>query len=110
MQKQLQRKLQTTLAKAETASAEAKTVPAHFVVAPAVVPEKSHKAYLTIFSQIMNLMPNTFLQENDVTAITSVLKSQTFFFWAKKNKRLLILSKIFLDLPSFTSTSSDLVI
>ena len=87
MQKQLQRKLQTTLAKAETASAKAKTVPAHFVVAPAVVPEKSHKAYFTIFSQIMNLMPNTFLQENDVTAITSVLKSQTFFFWAKKKQK-----------------------
>ena len=62
--KQFQWKLQTT-------SAEAETVPAHSVVAPTVVPEKSHKAYLTIFSQIMNLMPYTFLQANDVIRMTS---------------------------------------
>ena len=58
----------TALAKLQKAPAEAKipfveteTVATHFAVAPAVVPEKSHKAYLTIFSQIMNLMPYTFL-------------------------------------------------
>ena len=71
LQKQLQRKLQTTLAKVETASAEAETILAHFAVAPTVVPEKSHKAYLTIFSQIMNLITNTFLQANDVIRMTS---------------------------------------
>ena len=62
--KQFQWKLQTT-------SAEAETVPTHFAVAPAVVPEKSHKVYLTIFSQIMNLMPYTFLLANDVIRMTS---------------------------------------
>ena len=64
-------KLQTTPAEVETPSAEAETVPAHFAVAPAVVPEKSHEAYLTIFSQIMNLIPYTFLQANDVIQMTS---------------------------------------
>ena len=71
MQKQFQQKLQTALVEAETDSAEAETVPAHSAVAPAVVPEKSYKAYLTVFSQIMNLMPNTFLQANDVIQMTS---------------------------------------
>ena len=61
----------TTPAEVTTTFAEAETVLAHSVVAPAVVPEKSHKAYLTIFSQIMNLMPYTFLQANDVIRMTS---------------------------------------
>ena len=59
--------MQTTLAEVETASAEtayveAAIAPAHSVVAPAVVLEieGSHKDYLTIFSQTMNLMPNIF--------------------------------------------------
>ena len=83
--KQLQRKLQTTsakvvtapaklytaLAEAETPSVEAEIVLAHSAVAPTMVPEKSHKAYLTIFSQIMNLMPYTFLQANDVIRMAS---------------------------------------
>ena len=64
-------KLQTSPAEAETPSVEAETVPAHSTVALAVVPKKSHKAYLTIFSQIMNLMPYTFLQANDVIRMTS---------------------------------------
>ena len=71
MQKQLQRKLQTAPTEVETASAKAETIPTHFAVALVVVLEKSHKAYLTIFSQIMNLMPNTFLQANDVIQMTS---------------------------------------
>ena len=59
-------KLQTSPAEAETPSVEAETVPAHSTVAPAVVPKKSHKAYLTIFSQIMNLMLSIVLQAKDV--------------------------------------------
>ena len=58
-------KLQTAPAEAETPSAEAETILAHSAVAPTVVPKKSHKTYLTIFSQIINLMPYTFLQAND---------------------------------------------
>ena len=54
-------KLQTAPTEVETPSTEAETVSAHSALAPTVVPEKSHKAYLTIFSQIMNLMPYTFL-------------------------------------------------
>ena len=64
---------ETTLAEVETASAEtayveAATAPAHSVVAPAMVLEieGSHKDYLTIFSQIMNLMPSFVLQAKDV--------------------------------------------
>ena len=55
-------------ASVETASAEATTAPAHSAVAPAVVPkiEGSLKDYLTIFSQIMNLMPSIILQAKDV--------------------------------------------
>ena len=64
-------KLQTTPAEAEIPYAEAETIPAHSAVALVVVPEKSHKVYLTIFSQIINLMANTFLQANDVIQITS---------------------------------------
>ena len=64
-------KLQTAPVEAETPSVEAETVPAHSAVAPTVIPEKSHKAYLTIFSQIMNLMPNTFLKANNVIRMTS---------------------------------------
>ena len=64
-------KLQTAPAEAETPSAEAETVPTHSAVALTVVPKKSHKAYLTIFSQIMNLMQYTFLQANDVIRMTS---------------------------------------
>ena len=62
---------ETPSAEAETPSAEAETVPTHSALAPTMVPEKSHKAYLTIFSQIMNLMPYTFLQANDVIRMTS---------------------------------------
>ena len=60
--------MQTTPVEAETASAEATTAPAHSAVAPAVVPkiEGSLKDYLTIFSQIMNLMPSIILQAKDV--------------------------------------------
>ena len=38
------------------------------LIPAAVVPETkgSHEDYLTIFSQIINLMANTFLQANDV--------------------------------------------
>ena len=45
------------------ASAEAATALAHSIVAPSVVPEieGSLKNYLTIFSQIMNLMPSIVL-------------------------------------------------
>ena len=55
-------------AEAATAPAEitsAKTTFAETATAPAVVPEieGSHKDYVTIFSQIMNLMPNIFLQQ-----------------------------------------------
>ena len=64
-------KLQIAPAEADIPFAEAETIPAHSAVALAVVPEKSHKAYLTIFSQIMNLMPYTFLQANDVIRMTS---------------------------------------
>ena len=64
-------KLQTAPTEAETPSAEAETVPAHSTVTLVVVPKKSIKTYLTIFSQIMNLMPNTFLQANDVIRMTS---------------------------------------
>ena len=64
-------KLQTAPAEAETPSTEVETVPTHSALASTVVPEKSHKAYLTIFSQIMNLMPYTFLQANDVIRMTS---------------------------------------
>ena len=71
LQKQLQRKLQTAPTEVETTSAKAETIPAHSAIAPAVVPEKSHKTYLSIFSQIMNLMSNTFLQANDVIWMTS---------------------------------------
>ena len=62
MQKQLQQRLQRAPAKAETASTEAATAPAHSTVAPAVVPEIEgfHKDYLTIFSQTMNSMLNIF--------------------------------------------------
>ena len=80
--KQFQRKLQIASAEAvtalvklqiapaeaeiafvETASTEAATAPAHSAVTPTVVLEieGSHKDYLIIFSQIMNLMPNIFL-------------------------------------------------
>ena len=59
------------LQKMQTASTEVETVPAHSAVALVVVPKKSHKAYLTIFSQIMNLMPYTFLQANDVIRMIS---------------------------------------
>ena len=67
-QQQLQHKLQIALVEAETASAEAATAPAHSAVASTVVPEieGSHKDYLTIFSQIMNLMPSFVLQAKDV--------------------------------------------
>ena len=71
LQKQLQRKLQIAPAEAEIPYAEAETIPAHSAVALVVVPEKSHKVYLTIFSQIMNSMPYTFLQANDVIRMTS---------------------------------------
>ena len=33
--------------------------------------KRIHEDYLTIFSQMMNLMPNTFLQANDVIQMTS---------------------------------------
>ena len=58
----------TTPAEAATASTEAATAPAHSAVASTVVPEieGSHKDYLTIFSQIMNLMPSFVLQAKDV--------------------------------------------
>ena len=67
-QQQLQHKLQIALVEAETASAEAATAPAHSAVTPTVVLEieGSHKDYLTIFSQIMNLMPSFVLQAKDV--------------------------------------------
>ena len=60
--------LQTTPAEAETASAEATSSPAHSPVALAVVPaiEGSLKDYLTIFNQILNLMPSIVLQAKDV--------------------------------------------
>ena len=60
----------------------------------------------------MNLMPNTFLQANDVIRMTSssynsynisTIKSQTFFFWPK-NKGPLIFSKFFPYLLFFPST------
>ena len=62
MQKQLQQKLQIAPTEAETASAEAATASAHFAMAPIVVPgtRESHKDYLAVFSQTMNLMPNIF--------------------------------------------------
>ena len=66
--KQLQQKLQTAPAQAETTSAEATTAPAHSAVVLVVVPEieGSFKDYLTIFSQIMNLIPNIVIQAEDV--------------------------------------------
>ena len=60
----------------------------------------------------MSLMPNTFLQANDVIQMTSssynsynisTIKSQTFFFWPK-NKGPLTLSKFFPYLLFFPST------
>ena len=56
------------IASVETAYAKAATAPAHSPVAPTMVPkiEVSHKDYLTIFSQTMNLMPNIFLQVKDL--------------------------------------------
>ena len=56
-----------------TTPAEAATAPAHSTMAPAVVPEieGSHKDYLTIFSQTMNLMPNIFSSKQDVIWMTS---------------------------------------
>ena len=60
----------------------------------------------------MSLMPNTFLQANDVIRMTSsscnsynisTIKSQTFFFWLK-NKGPLTSSKFFPYLLFFPST------
>ena len=60
----------------------------------------------------MSLMPNTFLQANDVIRMTSsscnsynisTIKSQIFFFWPK-NKGPLTLSKFFPYLLFFPST------
>ena len=58
----------TEIASAKTAFVEAATAPGHFVMAPTVVPETrgSHKNYLAIFSQIMNLKPNIFSSKQDV--------------------------------------------
>ena len=52
----------------EIVSTKAATAPAHFAGVPVVVPEieGSLKDYLTIFSQIMNLMPSIVLQTKDV--------------------------------------------
>ena len=60
--------MQIALAEAETASVEAATALAHSVVALAAVLEikGSHKYHLTIFSQIMNLVPGIVLQAKDV--------------------------------------------
>ena len=80
---------------AETTPAEAATTPAHSAVAPTVVSEKkgSHKDYLTIFSQTMNLMSNIFppskrshFRWHHLTANTcdSTIKSLTFLLLAKK--------------------------
>ena len=73
MQKQLQQRLQKSPAEAETAStktasAEAATASAHFAMAPTVVPgtRGSHKDYLAVFSQTMNLMPNIFFSKQYV--------------------------------------------
>ena len=60
-------------------------------MAPVVVPEKSHKAYLTIFGQIMNLMPNTFLQAND--AVTAVIDSCYSYNFSLKISNFLHLAK-----------------
>ena len=60
----------------------------------------------------MSLMPNTFLQANDIIRMTSsncnshnisIIKSQTFFFWPK-NKGPLTLSKFFPYVLFFSST------
>ena len=88
----------TALAEAETTSTEAATAPAHFAVALAMVPEieGSHKDYLTIFSQTMNLMPNIFpsskrshfkwhhLTTNSCNNCDSTIKSLTLLLLAKK--------------------------
>ena len=122
-QQQLQQKLQT-------ASVEAATAPAHSAVAPTVVPEieGSHKDYLIIFSQTMNLIPNIFppskrfhsngtisqlaVRTNSCNSCDSTIKSLTFFFWLKNKIPLmkpLTLSNIFPYLLNFHSTSSNLV-
>ena len=68
LQKQLQQKLQIASAEVEIVFAETVTAPTHFAVVPVVVPEidGSLKTYLTIFIQIMNLMPSIVLQTKDV--------------------------------------------
>ena len=90
--------------------------------------EGSHKDYLTIFRKIMNLMPNFFPPSkrfhlddiiwqliavtNSCNSCDNTTKSLTFFFWLKNKIPLmkpLILSKIFLYLLNFSSTSSNLV-
>ena len=82
----------------ETDSTEAATTLAHSAVAPVVVPEieESHKDYLTIFSQTMNLMPNIFppskrshfkwhhLTVNSCNSCDNTIKSLTLLLLAKK--------------------------
>ena len=81
-----------------TTFAEATIAPAHVAVALAMVLEieGSHKNYLTIFSQTMNLMPNIFppskrshfkwhhLTVNSCNSCDSTIKSLTLLLLAKK--------------------------